>query len=293
MEIETVPERMYATSRGYFAFPLIEEDLQLEDFDEWNIIADFVECAKRGDFAAITPILALYDRDAHWVRRGAYVDIIGDAGTDALLERIHHHLLGGLPADYSWDLAEVLCYWGRLDVVPTLVRGWRSAHQYDDAEYIPPQLSMLLEESPGPIRTDWPRPRKVNDDAAEAYLELVLTRHAELVDDLGERAFVFRGRLLDVKWIAQSALVQLAAENLDWRAERDFEFVRHKFEAMTGIDCSSFYRNRRLQPLAAAALFESFLASPDRERFIPGRRYFFGHPIPPGDPVGAAEWPPR
>ncbi|PRP89906.1 hypothetical protein ENSA5_70130 [Enhygromyxa salina] len=276
---------MYRDARGYFAFPLIEEDLVLDDFDKWSIVGDLVGALKAGDLRAAPTVLELYDRDADWVRRGAYVKMIGDAAPDALVERIHSHLQTGLPVDYSWDFAELLFHWGRLDIVPTLARGWRAAYQYQDGPDIPPRLALLLEEeSWGPLRTDFPR--KVDEKQADAYVARVLARHAELVESLGEHAFVFRGRLLDLEWIARRGLQDLADGEFDSR-------MRRKFEAMTGIDCSCFYHKEKLQPLAAAAVFEAFLASPERKAFTPGRRYFFGHPIPPGDPAGASEWPPR
>ena len=37
--------------------------------------------------------------------------------------------------------------------------------------------------------------------------------------------------------------------------------MRHKFEAFTGVNCSSFYENETLKPLAASAIIEEFLGS--------------------------------
>lgn len=280
-----ITERIHLDERDYFGFPLCEQDLLLEDFDQWEEISELVEAAKRGEFDKLPPALALYDADDSWVRGKVYVMLLGDAGPDALVERIHQYLLAGLPVDYSWDFLRLLFHWGRLDVVPTLVQAWRAAPTAQDAASIPGWLSLLLEESPGPIERAL---RKPSEREADNYAELVLARHAELVAKLGERAFVFRGRLLDVAWIAQCGLAELATLQ---QGMLDV-YIRHKFETMTGIDCSHFYEgiNRRL---AAAATFEAFLAGPERHAFIPGQRYFFGHRVPAGDPEGAAQWPPR
>jgi hypothetical protein len=150
-------------------------------------------------------------------------------------------------------------------------------------------MSLMLEETLGPIW--WAPHRGDSEEKADTYVKHVLARHAELTKQLGESAFVFRGRLLDVEWMARCCLADLA------RGKFEPE-MRHKFEAMTGIDCSRFYSrfdgvNGRLDPLAAASVLEAFLASPECKAFVPGQRYFFGHPIPYGDPAGAAEWPPR
>lgn len=108
---------------------------------------------------------------------------------------------------------------------------------------------------------------------ADAFVERVLARHAELVNELGEQAYVFRGRPLDVSWIAQRALDDLAMGKFE-------PAMRYKLETMTGIDCSSFYINRRLQPLDAAVVLEEFLEGESPGRFVAGRRYFFGHAVP-------------
>ena len=57
-------------------------------------------------------------------------------------------------------------------------------------------------------------------------------------------------------------------------------YNRHLLEAATGLDCRGFFRDRRLQPLAAAAQLEEMLEAGHLARLTPGVRYFFGHRIP-------------
>jgi hypothetical protein len=275
-----LPGRMYQDARGYFAFPLTRDDDGIDGLVQWKALAGFVEDAKRGRFELIPPLLERYDHDADWVRRGAYVRVLGDAGPDALLERMHRELLPDVPVDYRFDFAETLFYWGRLDIVPTLLEIWHSDFKFQDAYYIPPRLGLLLEEEPRAL-DDFPIEGPAAD--ADAFRDRVLARHAELCNQHGDHGFVFRGRLLDVEWIARRALQDLSEGKLDPE-------MRHKLEAMTGIDCSSFYASKKLQPLAAAVVLEDFLAGPAPSRFVPGRRYFFGHPLPAStatdDPLG-------
>ncbi len=284
--------RRYVSDSGYHhAFPLIAEDLDDPDFDRWEEYAKYVEHVKRGRFDQIPPLLAFYDSCDHWIIRGSIVYLLGDAGTDAILEVIFKHLRTGLPADYSFDFAQMLTYWGRLDIVPTLIRCWRRDYNFGgDGIYLGSGFGALLEETLGPITHAPVVPDgDVPHGDPDAYVELVLARHAELSQRYGERAFVFRGRPLDIEWIARRALDDLADPDL---RPYYFERTRAKFEAMTGIDCTSMYLPK-FDRLAAAAILEGFLASPQCKNFIPGRRYFFGREIPPGDPIGAAEWPPR
>lgn len=270
MASTSLPERMYFHRRGYFAFPLTSLDSDLEGLAEWQTLADRVVEAMHGQFAAIATLREQYQRDADWVRHGAYVKLLGDAGPDDVLEQLHQELRAGATVFERYDLAETLFYWGRLDVVPTLVELWRDDYTFQDSYYIPPRLALLLYEEPG-VLDDFPvdgPPAK-----ADALRKRVLARHAELRDRLGGHAFVFRGRLLDVEHVARRALADLAEGTLDPE-------MRHKLEAMTGIDCSGFYVDGTLHPLAAAVVLEGFLAGPSPSRFVAGRRYFFGHPVP-------------
>ena len=57
-------------------------------------------------------------------------------------------------------------------------------------------------------------------------------------------------------------------------------YLREKFEACTGIDCSDFYDDGDFQPLTAAARLEAWLESDQPNKYLPGERYFFGHRIP-------------
>ena len=57
-------------------------------------------------------------------------------------------------------------------------------------------------------------------------------------------------------------------------------YLRQRFEASTGINCSDFYKQGDFQPLTAAARLEAWLESGAPDRFEPGERYFFGHKIP-------------
>lgn len=54
-----ITERIHLDERDYFGFPLCEQDLLLEDFDQWEEISELVEAAKRGEFDKLHPRPAL------------------------------------------------------------------------------------------------------------------------------------------------------------------------------------------------------------------------------------------
>ena len=57
------------------------------------------------------------------------------------------------------------------------------------------------------------------------------------------------------------------------------EKFRHKFEAMTGVDCSDFYKDNMLRQIVAVGALENFLDRTETKRYAEGQRYFFGRPI--------------
>ena len=89
---------------------------------------------------------------------------------------------------------------------------------------------------------------------------------------------LYEGEVLDIARIAKTLYERLTSED-----DTTGRIYREKmlFEASTGVDCSGFFdKDSTLQYLPATAIMETFLESDDLNRFQPGQRYFFGHPIP-------------
>ena len=110
---------------------------------------------------------------------------------------------------------------------------------------------------------------------ADIYEDVILEHYERMVERFGSDAvLLFRGEAYSVLWLARfilDALREPVTFSLQWRIN---------FEAATGIDCTSWYQDGRLRPLAAAATVEDFLESSQAERYEAGVRYFFGHRIP-------------
>jgi hypothetical protein len=267
---------MYWDARGYNAFPPDEQD-RSEDratFPAWQEYANLLARARRGEFDAVGGLVGLHDRTPDWVLRGAYIQLLGDAAKTKVLQEMKENL-PKLPVEYQYDYGEALAYWGSLSAVPTLVDLYAANYEFDDGRFIPPRLSRVLEQEPGPVMK---YPFRGPSEAVAAYCQVVLARCQELKNALGEDAVVFRGEKLSVAAVARRGLDDLAKDKFD-------EETRHKFEAMTGIDCSSFYKDGELQPLAAAALLEEFLEGPEPAKYEEGVRYFYGRPIDPDVPA--------
>jgi hypothetical protein len=166
------------------------------------------------------------------------------------------------------DYCSALHYRGKLADVPGILRAYERIAEFPDSDIVPVWLSNLLEPEDGVVSV------QVRPDDLPDYLKTVSDRYNELAAELGtDQVIVFRGARFGVVPLAQYVLRRIQHPYV-----RDE--LRHRFEASTGIDCTGFYRNGDLRPLAAAVILEDFLASPAADAFEPGVRYFFGHRIP-------------
>jgi len=91
-----------------------------------------------------------------------------------------------------------------------------------------------------------------------------------------EYQFIWRGAI----WSMQSFLDRLI-EGIRGGKPIFLPHFRHRFEAYTGIDCTSFFDvDGDPNFLGTMAVVEDFLESGAIDSYLPGHRYFFGHPIP-------------
>ncbi len=112
----------------------------------------------------------------------------------------------------------------------------------------------------------------------EGYTSQVRARLAEVAASLPSLGTaVAEGSELDVRAVATRLHRRLlAGESSDAR----MEWERMLVEASTGADFTGFYQDASLDRLAALAILEDVLHSDALRDLLPGRRYFFGHPVP-------------
>jgi hypothetical protein len=154
-------------------------------------------------------------------------------------------------------------------VVPTLLDTLAKIAEFVDAPALVQMLSVLLEAEPGALCDI----DGLND--IEAYSAKVLRQMNVVASRLGTvDAIVMFGELFSV-----DKLVGVMRKRLTNGGQFD-PYLRHKFEATTGVDCSRFYEDEILQPLQTLAILEAFEERDRAKDFEPGRRYFFGHLVP-------------
>ena len=272
------PSFMNPLERGWFT-PILWKSLpKLEQPHphEWQPLRDRFAAARVGNFSALDDVLDIYHELRDPATRRFALSLLGAAGTDSQLEAVHAYVLDAVfDITGSCELCEALAVWGRLSAVEAILTIYDRHAPGQIAEGLPAYLTTMLESEFG-AAADYPREDEV--ELYEAYEAGVHDLLRQRCDELhGPMAYALHGEEFAVRRLAERMLALLGSSHYEVMMQ---PFLRDRFEACTGLDCSDFYRNREFQPLTTAARLEAWLDSSAPANFKPGVRYFFGIPIP-------------
>lgn len=254
---------------GYFAYPQMAVTAKESAANPTLLWYAALSRARDGDFDLMSDLVPVCADDSNPILSKLSSELLGDAAPDSVIDSIVARLQRNADNyEVVLEFCSVLHARGMLADVRVLLDAFEGIVEIEDAEIITVYLSDCLEKEAGPL-SDHRRFATFSD-----YRRAVEQRAQELSETFGtDRILLLAGEPFGVQRLARKMLGHLG--------EPDFPiFLRRRFEASTGIDCSSFYREREFQPLRAGALIETFLEDPGNARFRDGQRYFFGHPIP-------------
>ncbi|HEX5748770.1 MAG TPA: hypothetical protein VFZ09_21190 [Archangium sp.] len=249
----------------------------------WVRFEMLLERLKSGDFSAAEDILSMCRKTENWRMKDVATRVLGHAGTVACFRHMREELeQHPMRRQERIDVAyreSVLLYcrafalWGRLDVVPVLMDQYLTLRLKKTPEIssLPILMAELLMDDRKTMIAHEPP-----EDSLEDYLNLVMNQYDEVTAKHGsEKVFIYRGDIFSVRAIAERM------RHLTTRyPAAELARLRERFEPATGIDCSVIFSGERVSTLAAATIAESFLESDEAKKFEPGKRYFFGHPLP-------------
>jgi hypothetical protein len=260
---------------GYF----FDSGLLKTESRDWLHWARIFDRAKHGDFTGTSSLLDIFFDTKDYLLRDACCKLLGDAGSTeairktATLLRNRFADLDPIGGDRALDLANVLGAHGQLLFVPELLLLFEWNLSLSDSQIFALLLSQMFETEWGPL-SQCPR----SEEEFPEYRNKVMDRTRALAQNLGsEQAYVFMGLALNVPGIARLLLQNLGNSHFEQASQW---ILRRRFEASTGINCTSFFKEDRFQSLTAAAVLEEFLSSFDMTKFVLGHKYFFGWPVP-------------
>ena len=274
MKTSIVETGLEWNSGGYYAPSMPENRQSVPDRDQedWAHCFEVLEESKSGCFNRISSLLEIYKETNNWLLAQFITTLVADAGGPPLypkllemIDEIDDVLLSMLS---RVDFSEIVLYWGRLSHIEFVVDNYISLADFDDIEILPIRIADILENDQCSLNSseDFEDPKD--------YGSYIIARRDDLSKELGSPTGpVYRRKIYSVKQLAQLLLASISNDQYD-------EDFRRRFEAVTGIDCRPFYKDKLFQPLTAAAIVEDFLKSPEADKYEPGVRYFFGHRIP-------------
>lgn len=284
MVYKTIPAYLKGTFQdeqlGYHYVSPLPADLDivagLRSSDEWVVLVAVVEHAKRGDFSHLSrlPNILKITRDPMIVR--GVVDLLGDAGNTKDFETLIDLMLYTNDDEFRMDGSRGAQWAGSLLLVHYMLEALKDSRSERTRESIGSHISHLLEPRSGELAY------QSESDSVSEYAHRVVSRVHQLATELGsEEAPVWEGELFSVRGLAQKMYELLTRDDdeEDHLLGAKFLLLRHRFAASTGIDCRSFYKERRFQPLNATTIVREFLDSRASSEYKDGVRYFFGYQL--------------
>jgi len=256
-------------------------------------IVELLFAARDGDFhalAALIPLMQQHDDDAFW---GEASSLLSSAAPASVLRALVPAFASALfetrdDVVQSW-IAETLLNSGLLWTVREALRIMAAQTDRTTMFAIPARLSLLLEPAPGPIFNG---AQKIADSSDvhglddrdftcddAPYIDGVMRAYAAKRDaaPLGDDAALAFGVPIDIEALARDTLETIGGAADDERIAT----VRTILEGYTGFDLARFYdRKAILDRNGAIGALEALFDAVDLTAYPPGRRMFFGRPVP-------------
>jgi hypothetical protein len=263
-------------ARGYFRFPFRDSPPAVDEayLNDWHLFEHHLERSKSGHFSNPREMW-LHSRKARgWQVSGAYCYLIGHTSPLAFLDELRTVAADFRDIGAAVDAARILAISGLLsEVLPILnfIREFLDIGEFQGAFW---DISRLLDDGTKVFASADVLKHLEEGDLFQDYARHVKAAYSALSAKLGtDQVRVFRGAIFDIRTLIEYMRASAGGGAFDPK-------LRQLFEAVTGIDCSDFYVDRVAQPLRIHAFLEAFDDDGIADNFLPGRRYFFGHPVP-------------
>jgi hypothetical protein len=293
MEMRTNPPFIPKDAHGDLALGFHSRHISLDDIDQdrlvsspdpWDRFAGILKSCASGDFSRLESLFPLLNDTDEYLLWRAGTNLVASAGNWSVVRKfVGQYQPFSLHEDAGEIVAAALGLSCDLRAVDLLIELHEASSDEDTRIEIEGELSNLLEPDEGLL---WTGARPVDHASKsapdgvdrEAYFGHVRSLHHPLVSELSQTTKVFEGQIYDVIAVAKRLCARLQQSPIS--TERVLR-ERLILEASAGIDCTAFFaEDRQLISVAGIAVIEDFLESDAVQRFSPGRRYFFGHPVP-------------
>ena len=242
---------------------------------EWMRLLCIFAQAQRGQFHNVHLLLELVSKSKDLEVRSSATCLIGHVATLRIRPQIAQFFL-----DPSYDLREKSISSAFYACDPDLVEPMLKARRVlkgEEAEWVMSTLNSMIEEETNeePLILD---DNEFEDD--EAYESCVRRLRDDIINRVGSGMPIFNGGLLSVTAVSAVMEELCLAEDVVENGGA-ISYVYALFEAMTGVPSLGMFKEGVVpQALRILAMIEEFRYGTEMQKYQPGQRYFFGHPIP-------------
>ncbi len=263
-------------SRGYHRFPFGETPPHVEpsQVEGWLRFEARLERLKAGQ--PVDPHVmwdeAVTTRD--WQLHAAYAYLIGHTAPSPFLRGLRPLALDSWQGSAGVLAARALALSGLLSEIPALLGFIRERLDLGEFQGAFWDIGRLLDDGSGTLADADVLDGLAEGQGFQIYEERVLVAVDALRDELrDDEVRVLRGAVFSLPALLRLMHRSAQSGGFDYK-------LRETFEAETGVDCTAFFTDRVAQPLAVRAILEDFEDRDGALEHVPGRRYFFGHPVP-------------
>lgn len=272
------------------------------DNNPWMEILKIVERAKTGDFSRVPDLSKFIKTNSEFNTAPVSLMLIGDMGSRddlSVLVEVMMESHEGFAA-YACEAARNA---GTLWLIPYMIEAWKRSKTVHAHEMIGFAISDLLEsantlDEDGPLanlagqftqvfrdreassRLKSVLPNVVNEGADDEFVNLSTSLYRKISDEISNKNIsVWSACPIGPIEFAEIFLSLITNQSYTHFLDPLTVKFRHKFEAMTGVDCSKFYFAGRFQQMLAVGILEKYLENAVRCDYKVGERYFFGHQV--------------
>jgi peroxiredoxin family protein len=270
-----------------------------DDDNPWFVIAHVVDRAKQGDFSKCSNLAKFFDQNLETNAAPAAMLITGDIGKKEDLKKLTEIMKKG-PDGFRVYACKAAANSGCMWMIPYMLEAWHLVEGVDAHENIGYSIADMLDsiESLDEVGTIGSRVgvfttkfelsqfkfdklnEKSNNKADAIFHDIVMEQYQQLKNKFpNDDAIIWAGKGRCMYEFAQYFLNMITTRNFNFNQIPLVVPLRHKFEAATGINCSSFFEGDRFHQINAVSILESFLDGSDSKKYQKHKRYFFGYVI--------------
>jgi len=246
------------------------EYMGISDKNEWETILEIFTEASNGKFQHIELLPNLIRNSSDFHLKFAGLKLMGDASTDSDVLALADFFQDSDP-DIRYASYSAAASSSNLNLIRELIQSTKSIKPGVELELLSDSVSEVLE---------WSYDSISEPVSYQEFRSISLDKIDEIETRIGKNIPIMYGEILDIRNVVKKIGGILNIDNLSEYNDLAYDYIS-KFESMTGMISSDWFNeDESIQATNIQNSFNLFEKTNLYNSFLPGKRYFFSHPIP-------------